>query len=265
MVFRYFKQLAVTLMLSMMMAHPVFAAEQVNFTASSTYDGKKVVLTGELHKPNTIGRHPVVVMMHGCGGLNSTVRSSLRAHADMLTSNGFAALILDSFGPRGNGKGWVCKSYTRLSSARAYRTMDAIDAHKFLSTRPDIDARNIFAMGQSNGGGVAAIIAQKGKSAGFRAATAFYPWCGALIGNKSSTPLLILSGAKDDWTPPKLCQEKSNAENGITVKVYPNAVHSFDLDMPVRTFLGHKVGGDVAATKNSRRMMVNFFKQHMLQ
>ena len=265
MVLSYFKQLANALILSAMTAYPVFAAEQVNFAASSKYYGKEVVLTGELHKPAGTEKFPVVVLMHGCSGLVPAVNSALRTHARFLTDNGFAALILDSFGPRQNNGGWVCEDVGRLSSAQAYRTKDAMDAHKFLANRSDIDAGNIFAMGQSNGGSVAVLIARKGKSAGFRATTAYYPWCGTITSRKLSIPLLILSGELDDWTPPRLCKELGKPENGVTVKTYPDAVHSFDLDIPVRTYLGHKVGGDATATKDSRRMMVEFFKQHMNQ
>ncbi len=265
MVFWTIKCFARTLIPAGMMVHSVLAAEQVSFTASSPYNGKEVVLTGELYKPVGTGKFPAVILMHGCSGLGKAVRSALQMHAHILTSNGFAALILDSFGPRRNDGGWVCEKISRLSSAQAYRTRDAIDAQKYLASRSDIDIRNIFAMGQSNGGSVALFIARRGKSAGFRAVTAFYPWCGALISNKSSTPVLILSGERDDWTPPRLCKEKSNPAGGVTVKVYPNAVHSFDLNIPVTTYLGHKVGLDVAAASDSRRLMVKFFKQHLVQ
>ncbi len=193
------------------------------------------------------------------------VLSGLRSHARYLVRNGFAALILDSFGPRGNSDGRVCKTATRLDQARIYRTRDAIDARKYLASRGGIDARNIFAMGQSNGGSVAVKLALKNPSAGFRALTAYYPWCGALSASRSPTPLLILSGAKDGWTPPQACQKNHNPARGITVKVYPNAVHSFDLNFPVTTYLGYKVGSDRAATSDSRRRMVRFFKRHLAE
>lgn len=240
--------------------------DQISFAATTDHDGKAVTLTGELHKPEGSGPFPAVVLMHGCGGLQPAVRHALRQHAEHLLRHGFVALALDSFGPRNNGDGWVCKTFGRLAAARRYRTADALDAAAHLRSLPFVSGDNIFQMGQSNGASVSLRLAQL-KMPEFRAAAAYYPWCGALThfinAAKLTSPLIVLSGAKDDWTPPGACQALQAKGADYKIVVYPNAVHSFDLEFPVQKYQGHLVGYDRKATADSRRQMLAFFKKHM--
>ena len=41
-------------------------------------------------------------------------------------------------------------------------------------------------------------------------------------------------------------------------QVYPNAAHSFDLQLPPQSFQGKLIGGDPAATADSRSRMLRF-------
>ena len=43
---------------------------------------------------------------------------ALTGAAEYLVDHGFVSLILDSFGPRDNGHGWVCETFDRLMAAR---------------------------------------------------------------------------------------------------------------------------------------------------
>ena len=210
--------------------------------------------------PQTNGSHPVVVLLHGCSGLEYVVKKSMRRHAARLNQDGFATLILDSFGPRKNSGGWVCERLSRLAHARVYRAQDTLDAIKFLKTRNEIDSNNVFLMGRSNGGSTVATLANKTDK--IRAITAYYPWCG-VVPTKPSLPLLVLSGAEDDWTPPADCKNREGHSENLKVIVYPNAVHSFDLDIPVVTYKGHKVGGNPEALRKSTAAMIGFFKKHL--
>src|SRR5208283_4249987 len=61
-------------------------------------------LKGFLFKPEGEGRHPAVVMMHGCGGAyasNGKLGARHRMWGKYLAAHGYVALMLDSFGPRG--------------------------------------------------------------------------------------------------------------------------------------------------------------------
>lgn len=233
------------------------ASKRIKFGASSQWKGRSIELTGRLYRPSGMAKVPVVILMHGCSGLRFGVTASLHAHANTLNRNGFAALILDSFGPRGVAGGWVCKGLDRLADARIYRLRDAKDAARWLKSQPDIDARNVFLMGQSNGGSVALRAAAAG---GFRAVAAYYPWCGAASGNR--IPLIVFGGGRDDWVPPDKCGRRPQSAKYNFV-LYPDAAHSFDVRSLVKIYLGHRIGYDAAATADSRRRMIAFFRKHM--
>ena len=52
------------------------------------------------------------------------------------------------------------------------------------------------------------------------------------------SPILILIGEKDDWTPAEPCRNLTHAARAagypVAIKIYPGAHHSFDSDRPVR-------------------------------
>jgi dienelactone hydrolase len=244
------------------------APTEVAMQASTSYKNEPVTLTAELYKPQGDGPFPAVVLMHGCGGLTPAVQVAMKRHASNFVSNQFVALILDSFGPRGNSGGWVCGSGGRLMSARIYRKSDALDALQYLQSLEFVDRANIFQMGQSNGGSVAILLAQQ-KDRVFRAISAYYPWCGAFsrlgYGAELTSPLIVFAGELDDWTPPKLCTSIEPRGADYSVVVYPGAVHSFDLEMPVHNYHGHKLGHNANATRQSREQMVSFFVEHMTE
>lgn len=243
--------------IALLLAPHANAAERVKFPASKTWRGNAIEIGGEFSRPGGNKKVPAVVLMHGCGGLGSAVRASLRTHARYLVRNGFAALILDSFGPRRIAGGWVCKGLDRLAEARSYRLADARDASKWLQARSDIDDRNIFVMGQSNGGSVALRAAAAG---GFRAVAAYYPWCGAASGNR--VPLIVFGGGLDDWVPPEACRNRRQSSRYQYIH-YADAAHSFDVRSGVTRYLGYRLGYNQAATKDSRSQMVRFFRKHM--
>ena len=56
-----------------------------------------VRLVGYMARPTGPGPFPAVVLLHGCGGFHS----SMISWADRLSRLGYAALAVDSFGPRG--------------------------------------------------------------------------------------------------------------------------------------------------------------------
>jgi poly(3-hydroxybutyrate) depolymerase len=144
-------------------ARPAF--QDVSFAASSKFKGKAVRLEGELLRPPAKHKLPAVVLMHGCGGWLPPVRAALRKHARHLAQNGFITLNLDSFGPRRNAGGLVCMGAREASDAIGYLTEDACDALALLQSRTEVDAGNVFLMGQSLGAYVAlrtAVLDRKG-------------------------------------------------------------------------------------------------------
>src|SRR5687768_5763121 len=74
-----------------------FAEERVAFPSVDWTGAVQVQVTARLYKPTGPGRFPAVIILHGCGG----PRSNGPQWGAWLAENGFAALVVDSFGPRG--------------------------------------------------------------------------------------------------------------------------------------------------------------------
>jgi dienelactone hydrolase len=78
-----------------------------------------------------------------------------------------------------------------------------------------------------------------------------------------ATDVLILVGKDDTWTPADRCLKSVAARSGQArppaIKVYPGAVHSFDLgSLPTVTSSGHMVGGNSEAAADSFAMTQAF-------
>ena len=120
---------------------------------------------------------------------------------------------------------------------------DVFAALRLLSTHPRIDATQIGIMGFSKGGIVAAYGNVKRLanfyeklSGGHRLAfaIAYYPLCQLDLEatDHVTGPVLLLLGAKDDYTPPEPCVRLAKAlkQRGEPVEyaLYPDAYHGFD-------------------------------------
>ena len=193
------------------------------------FPGPGLELAGRLYLPETPGRHPAIVLMHGCSGLWAANGQP----TPMLRARGFVALHVDSFGPRGEKE--ICTQADRPVRPGRERAQDAKAALRWLASRPDVDPDRIHVMGWSNGGSSVLYAIRGPAKAGephFRSAVAFYPGCRVLAreGYRTSVPLLIQIGAADDWTPAGPCQAlASQAQGGpVEIDVYPGAHHAFD-------------------------------------
>ncbi|MFC3674922.1 dienelactone hydrolase family protein [Ferrovibrio xuzhouensis] len=244
------------------------AQEMVHFEASAPDSPTQVELRAELYRPDGNGQFPAVVLMHGCGGWQPAVRYGLQTHARYLQQHGFVVLNVDSFGPRDRAGGKMCASDPALYKALDYRTSDAFDSLRYLQKQNFVSPANVFLMGQSNGGAVAVRVAkavaakayQDSSLPTFRGVVAYYPWCGEVGSRISlSSPLLIFAGGKDDWVPARECQGARASGAALQVRVYPEAAHSFDLDIIKQRYLGKLIGADEPATQDSRERMLAFF------
>ncbi len=227
-------------------------------------------LKGYLRLPEGKGPFPVVIIMHGCSGLTRKAMSAQYSLSLFLNRNGFATLILDSFGPRYKGGGMVCDNIEAFAAVR-YRTNDAYAALNYLKSQPFADSDNIFLVGQSHGGSVAINVASEipaefDPNSKFRALAAYYPWCGPWgMPETLISPLLIFLAEDDDWCPVFSCHYDSWAVTGAEreYEIYPNAHHSFDIPGPLRSYKGHTLAYDGKAAADSRKKMVAFFKKHL--
>ena len=99
---------------------------------------------GSIILPNGTPLYPAVVVLHGCNG----VSQNTFVWARRLASWGYAALIINSFNPRGLQQ--VCDGSRALPGAE--RAQDAFEAAAYLRSRSDIDAGRIAVLGYSHGG-----------------------------------------------------------------------------------------------------------------
>jgi dienelactone hydrolase len=192
-------------------------------------------LQGYLRRPNGTGPSPAIVLMHSCKG---NWRHIDERWGKRIASWGYAALSVDSFGPRGIKT--TCTDGTSTDFASdAYRALD------FLAQQPSVDPARVAAVGFAMGGyfvltSVERGIAEQASSNKFRAAVAFYPPCGGLKGDLT-VPTLILIGERDDLNSAEECRNLVAGRDGwgisrqkdraipIKLVVYPDAYHAFDV------------------------------------
>ena len=220
--------------------------------------------TGQLKLPKGGPPYAAVVVLSGCNG----VKHSTRVWAHRLASWGYAALVVDSFRPRGLRN--VCHRGGELSAND--RAKDAFAAAAYLRTRPDIDPQRIALLGYSHGGWTALaaagepIVAENGGKP-FAAVVAYYPICPQATPPFASD-VQILIGAADDWSSPKRCEDlvarsANAAAHRPLLKIYPGAGHSFDVKRGERVYLGHRLAYDPKAAADSFDVTRQFLDSHL--
>jgi dienelactone hydrolase len=222
-------------------------------TFNSQSEGQRIA--GVLRKPNGDGPFPAVVLMHGCGG----VQPGNEQWVTEITKWGYVTLMVDSFGPRGLSE--ICTNFGRLGVTD--RTFDAYGALAYLQTMPFVDKDRVALMGWSHGGRVVLSSMwayRRPETGGFRAGIALYPYCEHYP--RIYAPVLILIGGADDWTPAWRCEGIKN-HSTVELKVYKGAPHSFDNPGLPRTYLGHALGYDWAATADARVRVRKFLGRHL--
>jgi dienelactone hydrolase len=204
--------------------------------------GTGVELNARLYQPDGPGPFPAIVMMHGCSGMwdrqGTNPTANYRFWAEHFQKLGYVSVLVDSFGSRGERE--ICTQNKRTISVSRERPQDAYAALRWLVARKDVDATRVHLMGWSNGAMAVLETLQSGAAghtaAGpqFRSAVAFYPGCAAHAkgGYHPVAPLLIESGAADDWTPARYCEamvgKADKAGAPIEIDVYEGAHHGFD-------------------------------------
>jgi dienelactone hydrolase len=280
-----------------------FAATESALTIPAS-DGTQLPAT--LLRPEGTGPFPAVVIVHDCSGLGPRSSGAPMRWARELVAQGYVALVPDSFTPRGFPDG-VCTVPGAESRAvnGIVRARDAHAALAALQALPEVDGRHVGLMGGSHGGWttLAAMVRpedvrEPGRRGEFAAAIALYPICGSRLGEwnirrekgnvgpiveymgvyKPVAPVLILIGAKDDWTPAEACQKLVEASRAagfaVDIKVYPDALHSFDSNAPVRYVpqrnnansrdgRGATTGGNADAWADARKQVAEFFRAHL--
>ncbi len=248
------------------------AAQQV--TVPRPEGRKELQLPGILYKPSGDGPFPALVMLVGCEGIADPDPPDAKNQAqwvERLVGWGYAALLLDSFTPRGPSS--ICDNVAKGVSP-ATRSQDAYAAKSYLSTLPFVDPDRIGVIGWSHGGQAIMTVIDRAsrdkKVSPFKAAVAFYPWCQPLI--DPDTPLLVLIGRKDDVCPASLAEaldrnyRESNWKSEFSLTIYPDATHSFDVE-GLRggvDFKGHHKDYDPQATSDAIARTKGFLAKYLV-
>lgn len=229
-------------------------------------------------------RRPAVILLHGCGGAfdsQGKLFTRTQRYASLLNNEGWHVLVLDSYGPRGERS--VCKQRTgHRRITQLQRRRDVFGALVWLAERADVDPERLALLGWSNGGSTV-LASTNGQHAEVnesahkpRAAVAFYPGCEAeeRRGYAANTPLLLMLGEDDDWTPSQACVNLAQADTThISYKLYPGAHHGFDSRAPlklrrdvpngVRPGEGVHVGGEPDARRDSVKVVLAFLRERL--
>jgi dienelactone hydrolase len=214
------------------------------------------ILHAQLYKPDGDGPFPVVIALHGCGGLagpSEPVQPRYRDWAEQLLKAGHAVLLPDSYGSRELGP--QCRAHERRVLARRERVADIMASRQWLLQQPWAERDRISLLGWANGASAMlwAVRPQppsRKVDPDFRSAIAFYPDCriSSGLGWSARVPTLLLIGARDDISSPPACRQMVDGARGRSalarIVVYPGAAHDFDR----ANFPLHAVGGaaDVA-------------------
>ena len=235
--------------LLLLLAQPVPAQELVAFDVEE-FGGVRA-LRGEMYLPEGSGPFGAVILLHDCDGPNEHHRT----WAKRLQEWGYVALLIDTFGYRRITE--VCSR--PLNRYHAIWGRDAKGARDFLVTRTFVSPVRIGVMAWGYGG-LGALDAARPDLPRMRAAVAFYPPCDGPVKGPFETPLLILSGGGDGWTPAGDCKRLAQTgEPAPEVVVYPGALHGFDIERRPAKMFGHPVAPEHAATADAIERVRLFF------
>lgn len=241
--------LGLALTAAVLMAGPI---KSVHFPS----EDNQTTLIGYLFEPESGGRHPAVVMLHGRTGPYSALANGVytaetlskrhREWGGFWAQRGYVALLVDSFGPRGYPAGFPAGSYEDRPPAvseQTVRPLDAYGALRYLRGRRNVVSDRIGVQGWSNGAMTVLVTMSRNAPGirnptpenGFRVALAEYPGCGmeAIRGDyRPYAHLLIMVASADEEVSPKICEEFAARAKGrgadLQLVVYQGAEHNFD-------------------------------------
>jgi len=226
---------ALTALVAILVAGAAEAQQRETITFTGRQKGQNVTVPAEIHWPANPGPVPAMVIHHGSGGVSSAREGRF---AQEMNAMGVAAVVIDSFKPRG-----VQSTVEDQSAVTAPDfNLDALRVLPAIAANPRINRARIGIMGFSKGGTsslVAAHERQLGQAqvpAGLRYAlhVPFYPSCATQYHQPrtSGAPIYMLLGGSDTYVGVKPCTDYAEVlrANGARVeaKVYPGAMHGFD-------------------------------------
>jgi carboxymethylenebutenolidase len=199
--------------------------------ASDTFPshGKRVAV--DRFAPKAPGRYPLVIVLHGAGGIGAEGRSSmLHEEARRLARRGYVAMVPHYFDRTAGAK-----LNNPVKNARYYKIwMETVaDLVTHASRLPQVDRRRVGLLGHSLGAGLAVSNAMADKRV-----SAVVEYAGSLVFIDGPPPqplpmppTLILHGDADNIVPVseahKLEALFGEWQTPYEIKIYPGAGHGF--------------------------------------
>ena len=228
-----------------------FSQEIVNFSSANPFSFKDIIMSLESQEPqdvygilrlpdvkNNLDQYPLIIGVAGSLGWSAHHKE----YMEIYRSIGIATFELKSFSSRDvtSTVGSQSDVTTAMMVLDSYNALDALAEH------PNIDINRVAITGWSLGGGVSLFTAWKkivdsiGSSNRFIAHLPIYPPCFIEPENIKFTdsPIHILIGELDDWTPASACEnlvnEMSKIKDNIDITVYSESHHSFDSEISIK-------------------------------
>jgi dienelactone hydrolase len=213
---------------------PTLTLSDEQFLNGEKTGARQVSVAGQLRIAQGAGRLPVVVMLHGSGGVD--------ARADTWSSQfhemGVSTFVIDGF----TGRGLTNVAANQALLGRLNSIIDAYRALDMLAKHPRVDPSRIVLMGFSRGA-QSALYASVSRfnrlwnASGieFAAYVPFYPDCSTTYLTDldiADRPIRIFQGTPDDQNPVAPCkmyvERLRGAGRDVQLSEYPNAQHGFD-------------------------------------
>ena len=222
------KSFGLSLVLLLVWSSPSLAAIKEKVVVAA--NGQKIPVV-YVFPDKVDGKIPAMLVMHGSGGPAKREYD----YAERFAKMGVAAIVIDSFSPRGV-KDVISNQEAVRSSEMA---LDAIAVLQEAAKHPKLDSSRIGIIGFSKGGAVAMRtpldFVNKAGNAQFALHIAMYPNCDSFRLKVTTTgkPIKVLVGEKDAYVSPQACidlaaQYKKDGAN-IDVTMLPSAEHGWDV------------------------------------
>ncbi|MBX9596342.1 MAG: dienelactone hydrolase family protein [Roseomonas sp.] len=197
-------------------------------------EGRDTMITGLLSLAQGEGRQPIVMMVHGSGGIGASIALWQR----QVNAMGAAAFLLDGF----TGRGLVSVAGDQGSLGRLAFVLDIYRALAVLAVHPAVDPARIALLGFSRGGQGALYAGMERFHRLWNASgvtpigtAAVYPDCGTrYIGDTAMlpAPLRVFHGSPDDFNPIDSARDHVARLRGTGhdagIIEYDDAHHGFD-------------------------------------
>ncbi len=194
---------------------------------------------------------PTIIYGHGCSGLwpQDTV------NANLLRSWGYNVLLVDSFKNRNVEQNCEYQGFV----TRKQRVLDAVSVGNWVKQQKWHQGK-IGYFGVSQGGESALAVSSWVTNNMFSAVVALYPMCRP--GYNPNIPVQIHIGSDDDWTPARNC-DRYKQVNNFDIHEYPNTVHGYERNGPIRYAFGYKLEYNAESTRISMQKTKEFFDKHL--